>query len=397
MTFFLIASAVLMLIYSYIGQRIITPAGLAPARKICVWTGFLLSALFLPLSFWLLSTGTSIWLGDLIGWLGYIGLGFFSIVFLFLILRDLIWLIWALAGRCFALPGRLSARSSDRPRLPDPGRRLFLMRSMNLGILGASGLFTGYGLYEARRRPLVVQVQIPIASLPPAFEGFRIVQISDIHAGPTIKRDFVASVVEQANELRGDMVVFTGDLADGPVSVLQRDVSPLGNLHAPEGKFFVTGNHEYYSGALEWIEEADKLGFTVLLNEHRIIRRGEESIILAGATDYNAGRFIRSHESDPAGSIAGSPEGIVKILLAHQPRSIFEAAKAGFDLQVSGHTHGGQTVFWSSIIALTQPFIKGLHHYAGTWVYVSKGAGYWGPPLRVGVPSEITVIKLARE
>ena len=207
---------------------------------------------------------------------------------------------------------------------------------------------------------------------------------------------FVETVVEMANAQMGDIVAFTGDLVDGTVPNLKEDVAPMKNLQARYGRYFITGNHEYYSGALPWIEEAKHLGFDVLLNEHRVIRQGGGTIVLAGVTDSTAGGFIPAHRSDPYKAIAGAPKADVRILLAHQPKSLYEGAKAGFDLQISGHTHGGQFIPWNLLATIGQPFIKGLHRYGETWIYVSKGTGYWGPPVRLAARSEITVITLVR-
>jgi predicted MPP superfamily phosphohydrolase len=280
----------------------------------------------------------------------------------------------------------------DRPE--NPQRRSFMICSTNLAVLGVSGALSGYGLYNTRHLPDVVRVSIPIRGLPDALEGFRIIQISDLHISPTMKTGYVQSIVDQVNDLHPDVIAFTGDLADGPVSFFRNEATPLKDLSANYGSYFVTGNHEYYAGVRSWLEEVDRLGFTVLLNSHRIIKRGSGSILLAGVTDYNAGRFNASHTSDPNRAIYGAPESNVKILLAHQPRSIFASAKAGFDLQISGHTHGGQIYPWQFLVYLQQPYLAGLNLHEETWVYVSRGTGYWGPPLRLGAPSEIAVITL---
>ncbi|MFQ6102998.1 MAG: metallophosphoesterase [Candidatus Glassbacteria bacterium] len=394
MIFFSIAAIVLILAYSYIGWRVITPSGLEVRKKRIAWALLLSWPLSLPASYLLRFSGSDTFWGDVIGWVAYISLGFFSLVFILLLLRDAGWVILALTGKFVKLLYRAVISLKPRVVSYDPERRNLLIRSMNLGILGTAGFFTGYGFYEARRKPTVVNISVPINGLPPGFEGFRIAQISDIHVGPTIKRDHVSTVVEMVDNLGADVIVFTGDLVDGTVPILSKDVAPLGELAAPKGTFFVTGNHEYYSGAMAWIEEIDRLGLTVLLNENRVLENHGSRLILAGVTDYNAGGFIGSHVSDPATAISDAPDEAVKILLAHQPRSVYKAAEEGFDLQISGHTHGGQNLFWSSLVALTQPFIRGLHKYKDTWVYVNSGTGYWGPPLRVGVPSEITLITL---
>jgi predicted MPP superfamily phosphohydrolase len=237
------------------------------------------------------------------------------------------------------------------------------------------------------RRPRVVRVAVPIANLPPDLAGLRIVQLSDLHVGPTIRRRFVTAVVQTANALYPDLVAVTGDVADGYVKELRDHVAPLADLRAPLGTFFVTGNHEYYWDPLGWILELERLGISVLSNEHRLIERGEGRLLLAGVTDLSAA-------SDPRAAIAGAPQSHVRVLLAHQPRSAFAARDAGFDLQLSGHTHGGQYFPFNLLVRLFQPFVAGLHRLEAMWLYVSRGTGYWGPPLRVGAPSEITLIEL---
>jgi predicted MPP superfamily phosphohydrolase len=204
------------------------------------------------------------------------------------------------------------------------------------------------------------------------------------------------TIVEQANALAPDIVAFTGDLVDGSVPHLRHEVAPMAELAARYGRYFITGNHEYYSGAEPWVEEADRLGFDVLLNEHRVLQHGTGRILLAGVTDYSAGQFVKRHASNPEVAISGAPSCEVKILLAHQPRSLYAALPLGFDLQISGHTHGGQFFPWNLLAALGQPYIAGLHKHENMWIYVSRGTGYWGPPLRLGARSEMTVIKLIK-
>jgi predicted MPP superfamily phosphohydrolase len=172
-------------------------------------------------------------------------------------------------------------------------------------------------------------------------------------------------------------------------------VAPLGRLLSRHGTYFVTGNHEYYSGVLPWMAELERLGIKVLHNEHVVIERAGAKLVLAGVPDYSAGRFDRSHRSDPLAALAGAPVPVgARVLLAHQPRSAPAAEQAGFDLQLSGHTHGGQFLPWNFFVRFQQPFTAGLHRLGRMWVYVSRGTGYWGPPKRFGAPSEITQIKL---
>jgi predicted MPP superfamily phosphohydrolase len=392
--FLIIAFGILALVYGYTGWRLITRANLSSSGKIFSWSVLIFLLVVAPLQLVLRATGVETsWL-DLLAWFGYIGLGFFSLVFSLLVVRDLILLVRTGVKKSIAL-----VRDHIKPKFATTGpadreRRLFLVQSTNLGIVGISGIMAGYGLYEARRRADIEEIVVPILDLPRDLQGFRIAQFTDIHVGPTVKRNYVQGIVEQVNGLEADVIAFTGDLVDGSVPGLRDDVAPLENLSARHGTFFITGNHEYYSGALPWIEEARRIGFTVLLNEHRVLQHGAGRIILAGVTDYSAGQFISSQASDPLAALSNSPPADIKILLAHQPRSIFEASKAGFDLQISGHTHGGQFIPWNFLVTLGQPYIKGLHKFNNTWIYVSRGTGYWGPPLRLGVPPEITVIKL---
>jgi len=253
-------------------------------------------------------------------------------------------------------------------------------------ILAGAVLLTIVGLVQARR-PRVVRVTIPIEDLPADLAGLRIVQISDLHVGPTIRRRFVEWVVDATNALAPDLVAVTGDVADGFVPELREHVAPLARLRAPLGRFFVTGNHEYYWDPRGWTRELERLGLSVLSNEHRLLVRGNGRLLLAGVTDLSAG-------PDPVAAVAGAPDSDVRVLLAHQPRSAYAARDAGFHLQLSGHTHGGQFFPFNLLVRLFQPFVSGLHRLEAMWLYVSRGTGYWGPPLRLGAPPEITLIEL---
>jgi predicted MPP superfamily phosphohydrolase len=263
--------------------------------------------------------------------------------------------------------------------------------------VGLATFATLVGFLNARRVARVVDVEIPLRDLPEVFSGFTIAQISDLHVGPTIKRRYVAGVVDRVNALNADLVAVTGDLVDGRVSDLSGDTAPLGRLTARHGAYFVTGNHEYYAGEREWTAELKRLGLRVLMNEHIVIERGEARIVLAGVADFGAHHFNPQQRSDPAEALRNAPvDAPVRILLAHQPRSAFAAVEAGFDVQLSGHTHGGQFWPWNHFVPLQQPFTAGLHRLRQLWVYVSRGTGYWGPPKRFGSPSEITRLRLVR-
>ncbi len=394
--FFLVSVSILIMTYSYIGWRLIVPSGFSSSWNAILWAILILFVPMAPISLLLRIYGFSAFWIDILSWIAYLSLGFFSLIFICLVIKDLAMLLMRGVRKSLAL-ARTVIRSETNPiELTEPDRRRFIFRSINLGILGLSGGLTGYGLFEARHRPGVVKVSVPIHDLPNDLEGFRLVQITDIHVSYAIKREYVRTVVDQVNILKPHVIVFTGDLADGSVDNLRNDVAPLMDLSAPYGSYFVTGNHEYYAGAEAWVEEINRLGLTVLLNEHQIIQHGTGRILMAGVPDYNAGQFLRNHDSKPDIALAGAPSSHVKILLAHQPRSIFVSAKAGFDFQISGHTHGGQFFPWNYLVGLQQPYVVGLHQYEKTWIYVSRGTGYWGPPLRLGAPSEVTEITLTR-
>ncbi|QJR09506.1 hypothetical protein DSM104443_00550 [Usitatibacter rugosus] len=252
----------------------------------------------------------------------------------------------------------------------------------------------GYAM--ARRTARVTDVKVPIANLPAALEGFTIAQISDIHVGPTIKKPYVDAIVDRVNGLKADMVAITGDLVDGSVGELAKDTAPLGRLASRHGTYVVTGNHEYYSGARAWVAELRRLGAQVLMNEHVVLEHDGAQVTVAGVTDYSAHHFDATQKSDAVAALDGAPEGAPKVLLAHQPRSAANAAQAGADLQLSGHTHGGQFWPWNLFVRLQQPFTAGLHKLGKMWVYINRGTGYWGPPNRFGIPSEITRIRLVR-
>jgi len=392
--FFIIFFAIAGLLASYITWRLFNRAAFRRRWKVIVALG-IVGTIFLPvLSIMLRRSGFDNAGLHLLTWAGYLGVGFLSFVFSYLVMRDLVWA--PLAG--FRMLKTRIAKPDSNPgasrQIENPSRRGFLVHSMNYGIVAAAALSTGYGIAEARQTPQVKRVPIKIERLPRELEGFSIVQITDIHVNPTFRRAAVEEIVAVVNTLDADIVALTGDLVDGSVAQLGYDVAPLKQIRSVSGNFFVTGNHEYYSGVVEWIEEVRRLGFTVLMNEHVSIPRGPARLLLAGVTDYRGGNFFASHRSDPQKAINGAAPADIKILLAHQPKNIFDAATAGYDLQISGHTHGGQFFPWNLFVGFTQPYVSGLHTHQNTQIYVSRGTGYWGPPVRVGSPSEITLIQL---
>lgn len=272
----------------------------------------------------------------------------------------------------------------------DPGRRLFLARAA----AGATATaMTAVGLRSALGEIEVREVPVKLARLPRALSGTTLVQITDLHVGPTIGRRFVEGVVEKANLLKPDLVAITGDLVDGSVPALRGIVEPLARLRARFGTFFVTGNHEYYTGVEPWVAELARMGIRVLDNERVSVGDAAASFDLAGVPDPTSGRYL-DRPPDLAKALAGRDPEREVVLLAHQPKAIAEAAKLGVGLQLSGHTHGGQIWPFSAVVALTQPYLAGFHRHGDTYVYVSCGTGYWGPPVRLGAPAEITRIVL---
>jgi hypothetical protein len=364
---------VLALLHAYIGLRLLAPWD----WPLQLAGGLALAALWVTL----VSAVTPIFERrehSALLWAGLLGIGFFSSLFVLTLLREPVLLALRLAGSTTLAGWPVAAFTSA-------------------AVAGLALLASVVGFLNARRLPAVREVQVPIAGLPAALEGFTLVQISDLHVGLTIRRRFVQGVVERVNRLRADAVVVTGDSIDGLVHELHEHVAPLGGLQARHGVFAVTGNHEYYSGAPAWIDEFRRLGLDVLINEHRLLRHDGAALLLAGVPDWSAHHFVRHHRSDPLAALAGAPEGLVpKVLLAHQPRQAPAAAAAGFHLQLSGHTHGGQFLPWRWFVPLQQPYVAGLHRHEDLWIYTSRGTGYWGPPKRLGAPSEITRLRLVR-
>jgi predicted MPP superfamily phosphohydrolase len=309
-----------------------------------------------------------------LAWVGPIALGFFSTLLVTTVLRDV-----------FLLAARAMLSTQQYAALLTPSARF---------AVGLTFLTTAVGFLIARR-PRLVEVDIPIADLPGPLQGFSIAQITDVHVGATIRRAFVERLVDRVNGLKADLIAVTGDLVDGSVQQLSTHTAPLSRLTARHGAYFVTGNHEYYSGERAWTHEIRRLGITVLKNEHVVLEHDGALLVLAGVNDIGAHHFDPAQRSDPAAALRGAPPGAsAKILLAHQPSSAPAAATAGFDVQISGHTHGGQFWPWNLFVRYFQPFTAGLHRLKNLWVYVSRGTGYWGPPNRFGVPSEITRIRL---
>jgi len=274
---------------------------------------------------------------------------------------------------------------------PDPARRAFVAQAIAGAAVAVTGGVSTFAVRRAGGPADLDEVPVRIERLPRALSGFTVAQITDVHVGPTIRGKEVRRIVEQTNGLRPDLVAITGDLVDGSVAELGGIVAELGALRARHGVFFVTGNHDHYSGAEPWVAYLRKLGIRVLRNERVTVGDAGASIDLAGVDDYG-------HGLDLERALAGRDPDRALVLLAHQPRGIAAAVRAGVDLQLSGHTHGGQIVPFNLIVGTIQPYVRGLHrHVEGEragHIYVSRGTGYWGPPMRLGSPPEIAKVVL---
>ncbi len=335
-----------------------------------------------------------------VGWAGV----YFTMMIVFLLAlrrggRVFILGLWRRVGRLAERSGLANTfdEKSKSGAPIDPGRRRFLSNSMNVGIVALSGSFVADGFVSGSLTPRVRETVIPVKNLPADLDGFRIVQISDTHVSDLVTRAWVRDVVEKINSLTPDIVVHTGDFADEVVASTRDTVAPLADISSKFGRYFVTGNHEYamMSGRVEdWLDELEKLGFVVLMNEHVIIQQNKGRILLGGVADPRAGDTRPEHLSDPFAAMAGARPSDYKILLAHQPASVYKASEAGFDLQLSGHTHGGQFFPLQYIAALALPYVSGLYNHENMQIFVNQGTGHFGPPIRFGVPAEISLLTL---
>jgi predicted MPP superfamily phosphohydrolase len=384
--FFSIALSLVGAVHYYLWTRLVRDPGLSSGLHRGLTALFIVLFLSVPAGL-VLARMSGNGVGRLLSWGSFIWLG---VLFLLLVVVG--------ALDLFRGAAELGWHAFERPPSGDPGRRLFLSRLL----AGAAAVITG-GLGFASLRsglsPVVArEVRVRLGRLPSELDGTTIVQLSDVHVGPTLRREFIEQIVRTTNALSPDVIAITGDLVDGSVEALREHVEPLRDLRARYGVFFVTGNHEYYSGADEWCAELTRLGIRVLRNERVIIGSADASYDLAGVDDYHARQFGNGHGADLERATKGRDPSRELVLLAHQPLAVFEASERGVGLQLSGHTHGGQIWPWNWLVRLQQPVVSGLARFGETLIYVSNGTGYWGPPMRLGAPAEITkVVLLAPE
>ena len=343
----------------------------------------LASAMFVlvPLSF--LSRQFDVGFPPWLATMTFILVGTFGILYTFTLLKDLlVFFMWA--GNKVA---------ATQPSF-SPERRSSLAHAASWLALGGTAAASAGAVINGRRYPNIIKTEVTMPRLPKGLDQLRVVQISDLHVGPTVDLERVRNVVKQVASAKPDIFVMTGDLVDGTVEQLGDIVAELTNVETTYGTYFCTGNHEYYSNAGPWCSFLEERGVHVLNNRHAVIDTDEGKIVMAGVTDLQGGRFYDDHRCDPDLAIAGAPENVACILLAHQPKVAFLTEKGKFDLQLSGHTHGGQFFPFNFLIHFAQKYVSGLYDHEDMKVYVNRGTAYWGPPMRLGPEQEITLITL---
>jgi uncharacterized protein len=384
--FIVVLGIVLALMHLYVWKRLVkdtsAPGALRrAATAVLVGLGLLLVATLIAPR--LLGVPEPAWLA----WPGYLWFGLVVYLFLALLATEPIRL---------ALRGWSQRTPAGEPA--DPGRsavnrRVFIARTAAVAAGAASVGLVGAGAASALGPPQVLQVPVRLRRLDPAFNGFRIAVISDVHLGPLAGRSHTERIVRMINEQEPDLVAIVGDLVDGTVEELGYAAEPLRDLHSREGSFFVTGNHEYFvDDTASWLRELERLGVQTLRNENTTIRRGGGAFDLAGVNDIVGAERNDGPDFDRA--LRGAGTARPTVLLAHQPVQVTDASARGVDLQLSGHTHGGQMWPFHYVVDAVQPALAGLSTIGNTQLYVTRGAGFWGPPVRIGAPPDISVMTL---
>jgi predicted MPP superfamily phosphohydrolase len=329
--------------------------------------------------------------------LGFVGYSWFA-AGLYLILGILVIGVFCLGARLvrrFRTDDSNTSESNigESGTTERPPRRA--LRIATGALVTATFVAIGYGSLIEAANPRIVHSTIALPELPDGFDGLRVALITDLHVGPARGAGFVQGVVDQVNEAQPDLIVLGGDLADGTIEFVGDDLAPLSELHAPLGVYGVSGNHEYYSDdASSWLDHWESLGVQTLRNEHVFVARNGDEIAVAGVHDYTA---PAPDAADLPQAVDGlSPETFV-LLAAHQPMHVLEAQDLGVDLQLSGHTHGGQMWPLGYIVSAANPTVTGWDHFGDTAIYTSQGAGAWGPPVRIATPPEISVLELVTE
>ncbi|HEV2778419.1 MAG TPA: metallophosphoesterase [Actinophytocola sp.] len=399
MIFALVVGGLVALIHLYLWKRLVkdtTEAGRARRVGGLVLAGLAaLVALTLVVGR-LVGPGIARWFA----WPGFVWFGLMAYLFLVLAVLELPRLAlrgWTRRGPVVATamtaPEANTATPEANTATPEANtRRVFLARGCAVAAGVASAGLVGAGMVSALGPPEVTRLSVPLRRLDPRLAGFRIAVVSDIHLGSLLGRGHTERIVHMINETEPDLVAIVGDLVDGTVDELGPAVEPLQDLVSGHGTYFVTGNHEYYSGYEPWMAELERLGVQPLRNERTGIQRGDAGFDLAGINDVNGRSVADGPDLDRA--LAGRDPARPVVLLAHQPVQVAGAAERGVDLQLSGHTHGGQLYPFHHVVRLVQPSLSGLSKVDDTWLYVTRGAGFWGPPVRVGAAPEISVVEL---
>lgn len=390
--FIVILAAILALIHLYLWKRLVKDTTRA-GRVRRILTAVLLGLLALLFATLVAPRVLGVRESDWFVWPGYLWFGLAAYLFLTLLVLEPVRLAIGGWTRRTAPPAE---ESTEPPVDAAVNRRIFLARAGAVAAGAASVGLVGVGAATALGPPDLLQVPVRLRRLDPAFNGFRIAVVSDIHLGPLAGRQQTERIVRMINESEPDLVAIVGDLVDGTVAELGPAAVPLRDLVSRDGAFFVTGNHEYFvEDTASWLLELERLGVQPLRNENTAITRGTATLNLAGVNDI-AGEE-RSDPPDFDLALAGRNEAAPTVLLAHQPIQVTEAAARGVDLQLSGHTHGGQMWPFHYAVSAVQPALAGLSTVNGTQLYVSRGAGFWGPPVRIGAPPDITVLSLIPE
>jgi len=369
--FVLVVSAILLGGYVYIALRLTSTASVRLALAVpflMVWA--------LPVVYWFGNRDREGARHEWIQGLSFLCMGWLSFLLVLTLGRDVLLLLTAALPPLVALHGMLAEASTAWLPL-------------------AALVAVGIGALTAMRGPYIRRVDIPVEGLTPDLDGLRIAQISDLHVGPTMRRAYVQRVVEMTRELAPDLIALTGDIVDGAVWRLAPQVAPLEALARDGRAYFVLGNHDYYSGAAPWAAHFERMGFRVLRNSHVTIQRGAAQLLIGGVIDFAA--RMSDPEARPRPDLAtdGQACPAFRLLLAHNPKIAPLAEQAGFDLQLSGHTHAGQFFPWTLVIHLVHgPHAAGLSRRGRLWVYVSAGTGTWGPPVRLGTRPEVTLLRL---
>ena len=280
------------------------------------------------------------------------------------------------------------------PLFVDPERMLLTWRVTAIAGVGTTLLATAFAIWWGLTRLAIRRIEVPLPHLPTGLDGFTIAHLSDLHLDLVHGEEWLTSIVEKTNALKPDLIAITGDLAEGSVAQFGKETEPLRRLAAPEGVFFVTGNHEYYHDLEGWLQLLDDFGIRVLRNERVAIGEGNGGFDLAGVDDHEGNRIAPGHGPDLEKALKGREPKRALVLLAHQPRIMEEASRQGVSLVLSGHTHGGQIWPFSYLVYLSQPYVRGLKELRGTKLYLSSGTGFWGPPMRLGTTAEIAMITL---